>query len=189
MPRIKDGYKYTLVLDLDETLVHCSTFSELEKGQNGDHEQDMIVHRRPGLDEFLKEISELFEIVIFTAGGRDYARKIVRSCLGTNVDHILHYDHVTLINKEESTKIQQDLATLYAGEDGKRFEGLNAGPESADQIDLGEGGPSLDPNLSEGMELNCTDYEANRYVKDLSQLGRDLKNVIIVDDVPENFGW
>ena len=149
----------------------------------------MIVHRRPGLDEFLREISELFEIVIFTAGGRDYARKIVRSCLGTNVDHILHYDHVTLINKEESAKIQQDLAAEYAGEDGRRFKGPNAEPESADQIDLSEGGPSLDPNISEGMQQNCINYETNRYVKDLSQLGRDLKNVIIVDDVPKNFGW
>eukprot|EP00350_Pseudokeronopsis_sp_OXSARD2_P000629 CAMPEP_0170540352 /NCGR_PEP_ID=MMETSP0211-20121228/357_1 /TAXON_ID=311385 /ORGANISM="Pseudokeronopsis sp., Strain OXSARD2" /LENGTH=152 /DNA_ID=CAMNT_0010842717 /DNA_START=1804 /DNA_END=2262 /DNA_ORIENTATION=- len=53
---------YTLVLDLDETLVHY-----FEIGNEG----HFLV--RPGVDIFLKEMSELYEVVIFTAAMQDYA--------------------------------------------------------------------------------------------------------------------
>ena len=46
--------KYTLVLDLDETLVHYHT-----------KRQAYLV--RPGCRDFLEELSEFYEIVIFTA--------------------------------------------------------------------------------------------------------------------------
>lgn len=52
--------KYTLVLDLDETLVHY-----FEIGSEG----SFLV--RPGCDKFLKEMSELYEVVIFTAAMQD----------------------------------------------------------------------------------------------------------------------
>ncbi len=62
----------TLVIDLDETLVH-STFDQIE---NSDLIIPMIIDEelyevyvliRPGAFEFLEELSKLFEIVIFTA--------------------------------------------------------------------------------------------------------------------------
>jgi RNA polymerase II subunit A small phosphatase-like protein len=62
----------TLVLDLDETLVH-STFDYID---NPDliinMEVDEIVYEifvlvRPGCFEFIEELSKYFEIVIFTA--------------------------------------------------------------------------------------------------------------------------
>lgn len=55
--------KYTLVLDLDETLLHYMEKSEYE-GQ---------LNIRPGADEFLKALAEHYEIVIFTAAMQDYA--------------------------------------------------------------------------------------------------------------------
>ena len=55
--------EYTLVLDLDETLLHYYEKSEYE-GE---------LRMRPGADNFLKEMSQHFEIVIFTAAMQDYA--------------------------------------------------------------------------------------------------------------------
>jgi len=52
---------YTLVLDLDETLVHY-----FEMGNEGGN---FLV--RPGVDKFLKEMSQLYEVVIFTAAMQD----------------------------------------------------------------------------------------------------------------------
>ena len=51
-----EGKEYCLVLDLDETLVHY-----FEVGSEG----TFLV--RPGCDEFLTEMAELYEVVIFTA--------------------------------------------------------------------------------------------------------------------------
>lgn len=50
------------MLDLDETLVHY-----YEVGGEGSF------RIRPGCDKFLKEMSELYEVVIFTAAMQDYA--------------------------------------------------------------------------------------------------------------------
>lgn len=55
--------EYTLVLDLDETLLHYFEKNELE-GE---------LRIRPGADNFLKEMSKHFEVVIFTAAMQDYA--------------------------------------------------------------------------------------------------------------------
>jgi TFIIF-interacting CTD phosphatase-like protein len=52
--------QYTLVLDLDETLVH---FVAKEKK----------FKLRPGCIQFLKDMSQYFEVVIFTAAAKDYA--------------------------------------------------------------------------------------------------------------------
>lgn len=34
LPPLKDGHKFTLILDLEDTLVHCALFSKLDKSQN-----------------------------------------------------------------------------------------------------------------------------------------------------------
>ena len=58
--------KYTLVLDLDETLIHYS-----------DVEEDGKVNFRPHLDKFFSEIMKHYEIIIFTASRKDYADTIL----------------------------------------------------------------------------------------------------------------
>jgi TFIIF-interacting CTD phosphatase-like protein len=55
LPQLPADRKYTLVLDLDETLIHYR-----------DEEEYYLV--RPGVDKFLSELSELYDIVLFTAG-------------------------------------------------------------------------------------------------------------------------
>ena len=55
-------HNFTLVLDLDETLVHYI-----------EEENRAYVQVRPFADYFLSELSKLFELVIFTAAAEDYA--------------------------------------------------------------------------------------------------------------------
>ena len=68
LPAAKDPNAYTLVLDLDETLVH---YYEV----NGEGSFRV----RPGCDKFLKEMSEMYEVVIFTAAMQDYADWVLDS--------------------------------------------------------------------------------------------------------------
>lgn len=78
LPPLKAGMKFTLVLDLDETLIHCAPFNKKDDNQLELFcEEDMIVYDRPGLQEFLQDMKNYFEIVVFTAGGKAYAQKIV----------------------------------------------------------------------------------------------------------------
>lgn len=70
--------KRTLVLDLDETLVHSVFHScpgadfalkvQLEQGP-----LDVFVLKRPGVDAFLKAMAAHYEIVVFTASVQEYA--------------------------------------------------------------------------------------------------------------------
>ena len=52
--------KYCLVVDLDETLIH---FNEAEN----------FYLVRPGVNQFMKELKEHFELVLFTASVKEYA--------------------------------------------------------------------------------------------------------------------
>lgn len=65
--------KKTLVLDLDETLVHASLssqdpydFSWCSPSSNS-MESQLFITIRPGVSHFLKSMNEVYEIVLFTA--------------------------------------------------------------------------------------------------------------------------
>ena len=60
LPPRSDERKYTLVLDLDETLVHFVTAEKKFK-------------LRPGCLWFIREMSRSFEVVVFTAAAKEYA--------------------------------------------------------------------------------------------------------------------
>jgi len=71
-----------LVLDLDETLLH-SSFKSI---QHADyvvpveieyHWHNVYVIKRPGVDNFLKKMGELYEIVVFTASLSKYADPVL----------------------------------------------------------------------------------------------------------------
>ena len=75
--------KKTLVLDLDETLVH-SSFKPISLpdiivsiDSNG-NQVNVYIKVRPGVFRFLQKMSELFEIVIFTASASQYAKAVVK---------------------------------------------------------------------------------------------------------------
>ena len=115
LPENKANCTYTLVLDLDETLVH---YFEI-----GDQGKFLV---RPGVIPFLKEMSKVFEIVIFTAAIQEYADWAINQIDPEGyISHKLYRQHT-----------------------------LPCGPV---------------------------------HIKDLSRIGRDLRKIIIVDNIPENF--
>ena len=75
LPPLSEGHKlprkalepYTLVLDLDETLIHF----EVDEDVNPEEEEPGYYLIRPGAVRFLNELSEYYEIVVFTAAMPD----------------------------------------------------------------------------------------------------------------------
>ncbi|KAH3756118.1 nuclear lim interactor-interacting protein [Pelomyxa schiedti] len=121
----------TLVLDLDETLVHCSQQPPLHSDWVFDVPGCGIIYgiQRPHLEEFLIVVAAFYEVVVFTASQRDYANLI----LDTIDPQGAYFSH----------RIFRD-SCLFIGDN---------------------------------------------YVKDLSILGRDLAQVIIVDNSIYVFGY
>ena len=117
LPPIEKQYEFTLVLDLDETLIHVVA---------GKNERARLIFR-PFLFEFLAKMKRLFEIILFTVSVPEYSNKII--------------SHIERKEKFFNYKLYRQHASKIRGE----------------------------------------------YVKDLSKLGRDLKKVIIVDKLPQNF--
>ena len=75
--------KKTLVLDLDETLVHSSFTpfpgkNDIILNINLDGEiRTLYALKRPYVEEFLKELSSFYEIIIFTASISEYANPLL----------------------------------------------------------------------------------------------------------------
>ena len=74
--------KVTLVLDLDETLVHCTT----DRNDSADVSFSLFFNnqtyyvsamKRPFLEEFMEEVTSMFEVVIFTASQQIYADRLL----------------------------------------------------------------------------------------------------------------
>lgn len=63
---LEAGERYSLVLDLDETLIH-----------NVDTGSDSFFLVRPGCVEFIQTMAKYYEIVIFTAALQEYADQVI----------------------------------------------------------------------------------------------------------------
>ena len=70
-PPLEGEMRGTLLLDLDETLVHYFDCA------NDDGEDDGYFLVRPGCTQFLEELSHHYELAIFTAAMQDYADWII----------------------------------------------------------------------------------------------------------------
>ena len=128
----KTSKRKTLVLDLDETLVH-SQFQPFDvpsditlKIELEDELHDIHVMVRPGVKEFLENMGKIYEIVIFTASVSKYADPLL-----------------DIIDKEKNCEFRL-------------------------------------------FREHCTPINTC-YVKEIKKLGRDLKDVVIVDNSPMSY--
>ena len=132
LPNKTDNRK-TLVLDLDETLIHSAFEPFIPRDditlRMKMKDNDIIIHvlKRPYLDEFLNIVTQKYEVVIFTASISDYANPL-------------------LDQLDPMKKISHRL-----------------------------------------FREHCTKADNGLFIKDLNRLGRDLKNVIIIDNNPVSF--
>ena len=93
---------FTLVVDLDETLVHYV-----------EEESRAYVQVRPYADYFLTEMGKHFEIVIFTAAAEDYADIVLNELDKNNaIDYKLYRKHTEQINGvfiKDLSKLGRDI--------------------------------------------------------------------------------
>jgi len=130
LPMLEETDKYTLVLDLDETLVHCSTEPVLNPDVNFNLQFNGISFNvsakfRPHLQEFLEALSEHYEIVIFTASQKVYADKVIDYF---DVNHRIKYR----LYREDCTNVcgnfVKDLSVL--GRDLKKTIFIDNSPQA-----------------------------------------------------------
>ncbi|KAG0671484.1 hypothetical protein C6P40_003771 [Pichia californica] len=120
-----------LVLDLDETLVH-SSFKYVRQCdfvipvEIEDQIHNVYVIKRPGVDQFLKRVGELYEVVVFTASVSRYGDPL---------------------------------------------------------LDILDSHKSIHHRL---FRDSCYNYQGN-YIKNLSQMGRPLEDLIIIDNSPASY--
>lgn len=87
------------MLDLDETLVCCSLQPQYKPDLVlpvilQDTQTCISLKKRPGLDLFLKTVSELYELVIFTASRSRYAEPVIAAIDPKGrIDHTLFREH------------------------------------------------------------------------------------------------
>ena len=84
--------KYTLVLDLDETLVNF----KIKSGKEG------YVRLRPFLLGFLEEVSQYYELIIFTSATEAYANSVIEAIEKEKkyFDFIFYRQHTIIIGNE-----------------------------------------------------------------------------------------
>ena len=102
-PNDKPGL-YTLVLDMDETLIHTK---QIQKSKS-------VFLVRPYCQEFLDEMSKYYEIVIFTAAVKDYADNILDEIdKPGRIAHRLYRQHTRIedyVSIKDMAMIGRDLS-------------------------------------------------------------------------------
>ena len=106
LPPINPKYKYTLILDMDETLIHYF-FTHV----NG------MFFVRPFCFNFLRELNEIYEIITFTAGTKEYADNILNILDIDNniIKYRLYRQHTTILGcsiYKDLSKIGRDLSRV-----------------------------------------------------------------------------
>ena len=100
---------YTLVLDLDETLIHFKA--------NPNNEESGTIKIRPYLYQFLDKIKKYYELVVFTAATQEYADPIINALEQNKkyFDYRLYRIHTIIIDNDfvkDLSKLGRDLSRI-----------------------------------------------------------------------------
>jgi CTD small phosphatase-like protein 2 len=101
--------QYSLVLDLDETLIH------VPKGKN-------IFILRPGLRKFLHSLTEYYELIVFTTGIKEYADQIINFIEKDEkyFSYRLYRESATFLNEQyykDLNKLGRDIKKIIIVDD------------------------------------------------------------------------
>ena len=85
---------YSLILDLDETLVHFKV--------NPENESEGVLRVRPGIVEFLDSIDPYYELIVFTAATQEYADLLIDAVEENKIyfEHRLYRQHTVIIDND-----------------------------------------------------------------------------------------
>ena len=114
-PKDPTAPRLTLLLDLDETLMHYSDDNNINEHFEAPEEPIFFV--RPGLNLFLTELSQSFELVLYTAASLDYANYFMKKIdRHKTIKHYLTREHCKIIpNQHHAIKdlrlVGRDLQT------------------------------------------------------------------------------
>ena len=105
--KLSNGKDFTLVLDLDDTLIN---YKLDEKGRG-------ILRPRPNLYNFLNEMRQIFEMILFTAGTSEYADPILNIIDKKKIffDKILYRQHTIIMDNvfvKDLSKLGRDLSKV-----------------------------------------------------------------------------
>ena len=145
-----DKREYTLVLDLDETLVHYFEDND---------EENAYVKVRLGAEKFIKVLSQYCEIVIFTASTQEYANIVIDGLDCSNmISFRLYRQHTNIINGynvKDLSKLGRDISKVII-------------------IDNIEENYYLQPENG----LNISDFEGDENDNELVFLMNDLLDIV-----------
>ena len=108
----KNQKKYTLILDLEDTLVNITVTND----------KKIIIQPRPGLISFLTGVKPFYEIITFSKLSKNYSESIIRLIEGDKklFDYNLNRNHCTLVGKnfvKDISRIGRDIKTIIMVDD------------------------------------------------------------------------
>jgi TFIIF-interacting CTD phosphatase-like protein len=108
----KNQKKYTLILDLEDTLINITITND----------KKIIIQPRPGLISFLTGVKPFYEIITFSKLSKNYSESIIRLIEGDKklFDYNLYRNHCTLVGKnfvKDISRIGRDIKTIIMVDD------------------------------------------------------------------------
>lgn len=166
-----------LVLDLDETLVH-SSFKYIHQAdfvipvEIESHYYNVYVIKRPGVDEFMKRVGELYEVVVFTASVSKYGDPLLDQL---DINHVIHH------------RLFRESCYNYNGNYIKNLAQLGRPLEDVIIIDNSPGSYILHPQHAVPISSWFSDIHDNElldmvpFLEDLAK--KDVRDVSLVLDM------